>query len=131
MTLYEYKVLPAPRKGTKAKGVKAPEARFSLSLQTLMNELAAEGWEFQRAETLPSEERTGLTGSTTVYRDVLVFRRPRPEQVESVGGQPPVVTPEEHPEPIESTEEIMEFDTPETAPDPPEHRTETQVETRG
>ncbi|MDQ2095434.1 DUF4177 domain-containing protein [Rhodalgimonas zhirmunskyi] len=75
MTQYEYKVLPAPRKGTKAKGVKAPEERFALSIQELMNQEAAQGWEFQRAETLPSEERQRLTSSQVVYRDLLVFRR--------------------------------------------------------
>ena len=73
MARYEYQVVPAPSKGTKAKGVKAPEARFSLTLQDLMNEKGAEGWEYQRAETLPSEERKGLTGSATNWRHVLIL----------------------------------------------------------
>lgn len=73
---YEYKVVPAPEKGTKAKGVKAPEARFALMLQDVMNQHAAEGWEYQRAETLPSQERAGLASSATVFRNVLVFRKP-------------------------------------------------------
>ena len=38
--------------------------------------MAANGWEYVRAETLPCEERSGLTGRTTVYHNVLVFRRP-------------------------------------------------------
>ena len=75
MAQYEYKVVPAPSKGTKAKGVKSPEDRFALTLQELMNEHGAEGWEYQRADTLPSLERSGLTGSTTNWRHVLVFRR--------------------------------------------------------
>ncbi len=74
---YEYRVIPAPVKGTKAKGVKTTQDRFALSLQETMNAMAADGWEFQRAETLPSEERSGLTGTKTVYQNVLVFRRPR------------------------------------------------------
>ena len=41
----------------------------------LLNQLGQSGWEYQRAELLPSEERTGLTGSTTNWRNVLVFRR--------------------------------------------------------
>jgi hypothetical protein len=77
MTGYEYKVIPAPTKGVKAKGVRTAEARFSYALEGLMNEMGAEGWEFQRAETLPGVERSGLTGSQTVWRHVLVFRRPR------------------------------------------------------
>ncbi|MEY8801000.1 DUF4177 domain-containing protein [Leisingera sp. XS_AS12] len=76
MQAFEYKVVPAPAKGTKAKGIKTPEARFAHTIELLMNELAAEGWEYQRAELLPSEERAGLTGSTTNWRNVLVFRRP-------------------------------------------------------
>ncbi len=77
MTHYEYKVVPAPARGQKAKGVKSPQGRFANALESLMNKLAADGWEFQRTETLPSEERTGLTSSTTTYRSVMVFRRRR------------------------------------------------------
>ncbi len=75
MPRYEYKVVPAPTKGRKGKGVKGPEGRFAFALETLMNELGAEGWEYVRADTLPSDERSGLTGSTTTFRNVLVFRR--------------------------------------------------------
>ena len=75
MPRYEYKVVPAPTKGLKAKNVKGAEARFSHALQELMNGLSGYGWEYQRAETMPSIERAGLTGSTTEWRNVLVFRR--------------------------------------------------------
>ncbi|WP_338548497.1 DUF4177 domain-containing protein [Roseovarius phycicola] len=73
--MYEYKVIPAPAKGKKKRGLKGAEARFAHALETAMNELAADGWEFQRADILPSEERQGLTSTQTVYRSVLVFRR--------------------------------------------------------
>ncbi|MEO0381365.1 MAG: DUF4177 domain-containing protein [Pseudomonadota bacterium] len=75
MSHWEYKVVPAPTKGVKDRGVKGPEGRFANALETLMNDLGADGWEYQRAETLPSVERAGLTGSTTEWRNVLVFRR--------------------------------------------------------
>ncbi|MBY6090195.1 DUF4177 domain-containing protein [Maritimibacter alkaliphilus] len=78
MTRFEYKVVPAPVRGQKAKGVKTPESRFAHALEQVMNDMAAEGWEYLRAETLPSEERSGFTSTTTTYRNVLVFRRPRP-----------------------------------------------------
>jgi hypothetical protein len=77
MTHYEYKVVPAPTRGQKAKGVKGPEARFAHRLEQDLNTIAADGWEFLRAETLPSEERSGLTSTQTHYRSVLVFRRAR------------------------------------------------------
>lgn len=75
MSGWEYKVVPAPQKGVKAKGVKGPEERFAHALETLMNDMGTDGWEFQRAETLPSIERSGLTGSTTEWRNMMVFRR--------------------------------------------------------
>lgn len=76
MPRYEYKVVPAPKKGRRGKGVKGPEGRFANALETVMNELGAEGWEYQRTDTLPAEERQGLTGRTTVFQNMLVFRRP-------------------------------------------------------
>lgn len=79
MAQYEYSVIPAPTKGVKAKGVKTAEGRFALALQQMMNEMGAEGWEYQRAETLPSVERSGFTGSATNWRHVLIFRRARPQ----------------------------------------------------
>lgn len=93
MQAFEYKVVPAPAKGTKAKGVKTPEARFANSIEILLNEMAAEGWEFQRAELLPSEERSGLTGSSTNWRNVMVFRRAlaaeQPAQAPAAGLKEP------------------------------------------
>jgi len=75
MPKYEYKVVPAPVKGERAKGVKGTQARFAHALSSLMNELGREGWEYQRADTLPCEERQGLTGKTTSFQNMLVFRR--------------------------------------------------------
>lgn len=92
MPAFEYKVVPAPAKGTKAKGVKTPEARFANSVEITLNEMAAEGWEYLRAELLPSEERSGLTSSTTNWRNVLVFRRALEQPaVEDVPVASPVV----------------------------------------
>lgn len=73
--MFKYKVVPAPVKGVKAKGVKTPEARFALGVEQAINELAAEGWEYQRSDVLPSTERVGLTGSETHWRTLMVFRR--------------------------------------------------------
>lgn len=75
MQRYEYKVVPAPRRGEKLKGVKTVEDRFAVALARVMNDLAADGWEYQRADTLPCEERVGLTGKATHFHHMLVFRR--------------------------------------------------------
>lgn len=76
MRKFEYKAVPAPKTGTKAKGVKGTEHRFALSLTNALNELANDGWEYVRAETLPVTERKGLTGSQQSYQNVLIFRKP-------------------------------------------------------
>ena len=75
MQTFEYTVIPAPVRGEKAKGARTGVERFSYALLIEMNRMAANGWEYVRAETLPCEERSGLTSRTTVYHNVLVFRR--------------------------------------------------------
>lgn len=82
MSAWEYKIVPAPNKGVKARGIKGADNRFAYALEILMNDMADEGWEFQRAETLPSIERAGLTGTTTEWRNVMVFRRGRADDTE-------------------------------------------------
>lgn len=76
MDVYEYRVVPAPLRGKKAKGVRGGPARFAYALQEVMNELGRDGWEYLRSDTLPAEERVGLTGRTTTYQNMLVFQRP-------------------------------------------------------
>jgi hypothetical protein len=76
MQRYEFKVVPAPRRGEKARGVKTTEERFALALTGLMNQLGAEGWDYVRADALPCDERVGLTGTKTTFQNMLVFRRP-------------------------------------------------------
>ena len=76
MRKFEYKAIPAPSRGTKAKGVKTNEDRFALSLSDALNEMAEDGWEYVRAETLPCDVRKGLTGRQTLEQNVLIFRRP-------------------------------------------------------
>jgi hypothetical protein len=75
MQRFEYKVIPAPKRGEKARGVKSTEDRFAYALTQLMNSLGAEGWDYVRADALPCEERVGLTGTKTTFQNVLVFRR--------------------------------------------------------
>ena len=78
---FEYRVVPAPRKGEKAKGVRSPEGRFALALNRVMNRMGEHGWEFVRADTLPADERVGLTQTVQRYHSLLVFRRALAPQV--------------------------------------------------
>jgi hypothetical protein len=75
MQRFEFKVIPAPKRGEKARGVKTTEERFALALTSLMNQFGAEGWDYVRADSLPCEERAGFTSTKTTFQNVLVFRR--------------------------------------------------------
>lgn len=74
MGQFEYRVVPAPARPARGKG--DGETRFAETVAAALNAEAREGWEYLRAETLPATERQGLTGSRTVFRTMLVFRRP-------------------------------------------------------
>lgn len=86
MQRYEFKVIPAPRRGEKSRDAKTTEDRFALSLTSLMNQMGRDGWEYVRADTLPCDERSGLTGTKTTMQSVLVFRRSASE-----GADAPVI----------------------------------------
>ena len=80
MSAYEYKTVAAPRRAGRYRGVaKGPDSFARTIEETLTNE-AIDGWEFQRAENLPCEEKHGwLSRRETVFHSVLVFRRARVE----------------------------------------------------
>ncbi len=92
MSAYEYKVIPAPNRAVRVKGVKGTEARFANAIQSVMNDQAGDGWEYLRTDTLPCEERQGLRGRTTVYKNLLVFRRGL-EVAEEVAPEPVSIAP--------------------------------------
>jgi hypothetical protein len=75
MQQFEYKIIAAPSKGQRIKGLKTTVDRFAYGLTEALNQMAAEGWEYLRAETLPCDERRGLTGTKQVMQNLLVFRR--------------------------------------------------------
>ena len=74
---YEYSAIPAPSRGEKAKDARTPTQRYALALTSELNRMAGEGWEYVRADVLPSEERSGIAGRATIYHNLLIFRRPK------------------------------------------------------
>lgn len=78
MQHYEYSVIPAPDRGSRAKGGKTPTDRYATALAEALNRMAADGWDYLRAETLPSDERNGIASRQTVWHNLLVFRRALP-----------------------------------------------------
>lgn len=117
----EYKVVPAPEKARKQRGLKGA-ALFAHAMEELMNELAADGWQYLRADTLPQEERSGLTTRTTTYRNLLVFQRVIEEPVE-VAPPSPAPAPPVHAPPAPDEDDLPDIgqspadDTPD-GPDP-------------
>ena len=75
MQVYEYRVIPAPSRGERMRGAKTTQDRYAQTLAQLINAQGREGWEYLRAESLPTEERSGFTRRTTVFVNLLVFRR--------------------------------------------------------
>ncbi|MBK5927001.1 DUF4177 domain-containing protein, partial [Rhodobaculum claviforme] len=87
-----------PAHGTRARGLRTPEDRFAVALSDAINAMAADGWDYLRAETLPCEERTGWLSSrtTTTHHTVLVFRRalgPRADATPVATPDTPVAAP--------------------------------------
>jgi hypothetical protein len=127
---YEYAVVPAPKKGLKARGVKTTEDRFAYALQTIMNEYGREGWEYVRTDTLPSEERSGFTGRTTVFQNMMVFRKPLaaaeppaallapPEPAPLTAPAAPEVAPVPSAAPMPAPDHMMSVDNRPLATDP-------------
>jgi hypothetical protein len=93
MAQFEYKVVPAPAKAEKVRGVKTTGDRFAVALTTLMNDLGRDGWEYLRADSLPCEERVGFTGRQTTFQHMLVFRRAVAVEAPVAALPAPVVTP--------------------------------------
>lgn len=86
---YEYLAVPTPLRTQKVKGLKTPAERHAHMITVLLNDLGREGWEYWRAESLPCEERKGLTGTATYTHALLIFRRPT---ADALAGQ--LITPE-------------------------------------
>ena len=92
MQQFDYKVIPAPRKSDKVKGLKTGADRFAYTLAAFLNDLGREGWEYLGTEVLPAEERTGLVGHKTVEHRVMLFRR-----LLAAGADAPASEPEAEP----------------------------------
>lgn len=116
---YEYTTIAAPSRGEKAKEAKTPTDRYALALTSELNRMAADGWEYVRADVLPSEERSGLAGRATVYHNLLVFRRAKPV------AAPEMIEADKRPKP-----EYPAADSPAPAPRPVPHLPEAAAPQR-
>ncbi|UWQ19394.1 hypothetical protein [Jannaschia sp. M317] len=76
--LYEFQVLPAPTKGERVPGLRTDAARMANTLTEILNDMALDGWDFVRADTLPNDMSADLSGTAPKTMTMLVFRRPIP-----------------------------------------------------
>ena len=78
MSFYDYKIVPAPKRAKKVKGVSGAADLFALTLNDAVNDLARQGWEYYCSEQLSIQTPGGwLSRSRTEEHTVLVFRKPR------------------------------------------------------
>lgn len=96
--MYEYKVVPAPQRAVKAKGLKTTAERFAHALAERINAEAAGGWQFVRTETLACEERSRFGATRMSQQTVMIFTREvgaaRPDTAAALAAvQAPVLTP--------------------------------------
>ena len=81
--MYEYKIVPAPVRAAKVKGLKTTADRFAHAMSEAINAQAEHGWLFQRTETMTCEERRGMGRLKTSSQTLMVFSRPL---IEARGG---------------------------------------------
>ena len=67
---FEYKVVAAPRRAARLKGVRSAEERFARAIEAEMNRMAVEGWDYVRSDTLPCDERKGWFGGAVTVQPV-------------------------------------------------------------
>jgi hypothetical protein len=97
MSYFDYKVVPAPQRVKKVRGVSGAADLFALTLTDAINEVARQGWEYVRAETMTAEAPRGfLRRASTSEQTMLVFRRPR-EQLSPRLAAVPEEAPEDVP----------------------------------
>ena len=95
MSYFDYKVVPAPQRVKKVRGVTGAADLFALTLTDAINEVARQGWEYIRAETMTAEAPGGfLRRATASERTMLVFRRPREQLSPRLAAAPEESAPE-------------------------------------
>ena len=100
MSAYEYKTVAAPRRAGRFRGVSGQAERFARTLEEALAEEAVDGWEFQRAENLPCEEKSGfLSRRETVFHSILVFRRAKAGAQPRPAAEPGFAAPQPAPAP--------------------------------
>jgi hypothetical protein len=93
---YEYRVIPAPKRLKRIKGVSSMPELFAAMLTDAINAEARQGWEYVRSESLAAEEPAGwLRRAAMVEETMMIFRRERSRRVADRAGRDPADETEE------------------------------------
>ncbi|MER2507793.1 MAG: hypothetical protein ABTQ27_03435 [Amaricoccus sp.] len=129
MTYYDYKVVPAPRRARKVKGVAAGPDLFALTLTEAINEVARQGWEYYRSEALSMEGPAGWVKRASVEEQtMLIFRRPREHLSPRLAAAPAETGAPR--EPLEPGPRLAELERPAFERPVPVRREPSRVEPR-
>lgn len=75
MAHFEFKVLPAPRRSKRMKGLMRGQNRFCATVTEFLNENGLDGWEFIGFEMMPLESRRFLFFQYVGECPCMIFRR--------------------------------------------------------
>ncbi len=75
MERFEYCLVEAPKKSSKYKRSSKSDDMFAHTVMDGMNELAREGWQFLRTETMYERRRTGFFIGKPRVHEYMVYRR--------------------------------------------------------
>ncbi|WP_146204849.1 DUF4177 domain-containing protein [Jannaschia seohaensis] len=73
--IYEFTVVAAPSKAERVEGLRTDAERMAATWTQLLNDMALDGWDYVRADTLPNDSSKDLTGTAPKTMTLLVFRR--------------------------------------------------------
>ena len=112
---YEYKCVAAPEKARRRRGAKTRTARVAGAMEDILKAEAVDGWEYQRTDLIPVEEKSGMfSRAHEVHRAVMVFRRALQASVSQPVQAPLAVQPQ----PAPAVQIVPEPAAPTPAPQP-------------
>ena len=95
---YEYKCVAAPEKAKRRRGAKTRTDRVAGAMEDILKAEAVGGWEYQRTDLIPVEEKSGLfSRAQEVHRAVMVFRRALRSSVQEPAYAPVASDPQPAP----------------------------------
>ncbi|MCY4207315.1 MAG: hypothetical protein OXD29_05105 [Roseovarius sp.] len=75
MSRFEYKIIPASVNRGKAKLLKGGAEKVAVKLESEINKLGLNGWEYYRTETYPIQKSRWFSPPKIDHISILVFRR--------------------------------------------------------